>query len=239
MASETSQPDAAESSREPPVPQVLVFSKTTGYRHDSIAAGIEAISSLADAGGWGFRSTEDSGVFTAEGLLEFNVLVFLSTTGDVLDEPEQAAMEAFIRAGNGFVGVHSASDTEYDWPWYGALLGAYFKAHPAIQPATLRVEDRAHPASAHLGAAWSRTDEWYGFVTNPRSHVNVLLSLDEASYDPGDGAMGGDHPITWYHEYDGGRSFYTALGHAAESYAESDFLRLLDGAIRWAAGSTR
>jgi len=164
------------------------------------------------------------------------VVVFLSTTGDVLDERQQAAFERFIRAGKGFVGVHSATDTEYEWAWYGGLVGAYFKAHPAIQSASMVVENASHPATSHLSSPWTRTDEWYGFRVNPRAKVNVLLSLDEQTYDPGEGAMDGDHPIAWFHEYDGGRAFYTALGHTRESYAEPDFLAHLEGGIEWASG---
>lgn len=217
-------------------PRVLVFTRTTGYRHVSIEPGVQALEALALERGWTLEHTEDAARFSDEGLGRYDVVVFLSTTDDVLDEDQQAAMERFVQAGNGYVGVHAASDTEYDWPWYGGLVGAYFKAHPAIQRATLLVEDQRHPSTAHLGATWTRTDEWYGFRTNPRDQVHVLLTLDEESYAPGDGAMGDDHPVAWYHEYDGGRAFYTALGHTSESYAEPEFLDHLAGAIEWASG---
>ncbi len=219
-----------------PAPRVLVFSATAGYRHASIEDGVEALVKLAEQRGWRLRATEDANVFTATGLEEVNVVVFLSTTGDVLDPDQQLAFERFIRAGNGYVGVHAASDTEYDWPWYGGLVGAYFNAHPEIQRATIIVEDGSHAATRHLPTGWTRTDEWYGFRTNPRAQVDVLLALDESSYSAGQSAMGEDHPIAWAHEYDGGRAFYTALGHTPESYGESEFLQHLVGGIEWAAG---
>jgi len=217
-------------------PAVLVFSRTVAFRHDSIAAGHAALADLAATQGWSLQPSEDPEVFRDEDLASFDVIVFLSTTGDVLDIEQQGAFERFIRAGNGFVGVHAASDTEYEWPWYGGLVGAYFRAHPQIQPATIRVEDRDHPATSHLGEMWTRTDEWYAFMENPRLDVHVLLALDEESYAPGDSHMDGDHPIAWYHEYEGGRAFYTALGHTAESYEEPDVLVHLGGAIEWASG---
>ena len=214
---------------------MLVFTRTAGYRHESIPDGIAALSSLANERDWRLTATEDAATFSDAALAPFDVVLFLSTSGDVLGESEQAALERFVRAGHGFAGIHSASDTEYDWPWYGALVGAYFRAHPAIQSATLRVE-ASHAATSALPALWTRTDEWYAFQTNPRANVNVLLTLDESSYTPGEGSMGADHPVAWYHEYDGGRSFYTALGHTRESYADPLFIAHLAGGIEWAAG---
>lgn len=216
-------------------PSLLVFSRTLSYRHVSIPVAIDALTSLAEAEGWGLAASEDPTVFSDAGLAPYNVLVMLSPTGDILDVAQQAAFERYIRAGNGYVGIHAASDTEFDWPWYGELVGAFFNVHPDIQEATLIVEDRTHPSTAHLPETWVRTDEWYGFRTNPRPDVTVLISIDEDSYDAGDSEMDGDHPIAWYHEYDGGRSFYTALGHTSESYSEPDFMAHLKGGIEWAA----
>ena len=159
--------------------------------------------------------------------------MFLNTTGDVLDATEQAAFERFIQRGGGFVGIHSASDTEYDWPWYGRLVGAYFQSHPAIQRAVLIV-DRSDASTAHLPVRWSRTDEWYDFRDDPGEAVQVLVRLDERTYSGG--KMGANHPITWYHRFDGGRAWYTAMGHTEQSYAEPEFLAHLLGGIRWAAG---
>jgi len=141
-----------------------------------------------------------------------------------------------VQSGKGWVGIHSASDTEHDWPWYGGLVGAYFASHPDIQQASIRVEDTTFPATRGLPDPWVRTDEWYAFTSNPRGRVNVLLSLDESSYSPGDSSMNGDHPIAWYQTYEGGRSFYTALGHTSESYAEPLFLQHIAAGIEWAGG---
>lgn len=231
----TDAPDPAEDAPVSQSPRVLVFSKTTGYRHDSIPDAIAALERLAAERGWDLAATEDAAVFTDQDLGAFDVVVFLLTSGEVLDEAQQAAFERFIRSGKGWVGVHSASDTEYDWPFYGELVGAYFQAHPAVQQARVRVERGSHLATEALPETWTRTDEWYGFVENPRASVTVLLSLDESSYAPGDGAMG-DHPIAWYHGYEGGRAFYTALGHTRESYTEPELLAHVAGGIEWAAG---
>jgi len=162
----------------------LIFSKTSGFRHGSIPDGIAAVQELASQHGFTVAATEDASVFNDTDLAQFQVVIFLNTTGDVLDAGQQAAFERFIRAGNGFVGVHSAADTEYDWPFYGGLVGAYFQSHPAIQTATIRVADPAHPSSAMLPKRWERTDEWYNFRRNPRADVHVLATLDAASRDP-------------------------------------------------------
>ncbi|WP_246074269.1 ThuA domain-containing protein [Nonomuraea terrae] len=209
---------------------VLVFSRTAGFRHDSIPAGIQAIKDL----GFDVTATEDPGAFTTDNLAKYKAVIFLSTTGDVLNDAQQAAFESYIKAGGGFVGVHAAADTEYEWPFYGELVGAWFASHPAIQPATIKVEDRAHPATAHLGSLWNRTDEWYDYRTNARSTAHVLATLDESSYSGG--RMGDDHPIAWCKEYEGGRSFYTGGGHTRESFAEPDFLKHLLGGINYAMG---
>ena len=215
---------------------VLVFSKTAAFRHDSIPDGQAALAKVAMSSDWSLTTTEDASVFTDAGLAPLDVVVFLSTTGDVLDDAQQAAFERFIRAGKGFVGIHSASDTEYDWAFYGGLVGAYFREHPDIQAADIKLEDPNDPTMAGLPATWTRTDEWYAFRDNPRPNVHVLLTLDEASYSPGTATMGADHPITWLHEYEGGRAFYTALGHTKQSYSEPLFIGMLTHAIEWASG---
>lgn len=215
---------------------MLSFSHTAEYRHQAIPAAIAALAGIADQRGWTFESSEDASRFDDAGLSAFDVVVFLMTTGDVLSAEEEAAFERFIRSGKGYVGVHSAADTEYDWPWYGQLVGAYFLGHGDIQTASVLVDAPGHPALADVPDPWSRRDEWYGFQTNPRAAVEVLLRVDESSFTPGPGMMGDDHPIAWCHEFDGGRSFYTALGHTADSYEEPAFLEHLAWGIEWAAG---
>lgn len=213
---------------------ILVFSKTTGYRHASIKDGIVAIRKLAVEHQLGVDFTEDATVFTDENLKRYKAVIFLSTSGTLFNDEQRAAFERYIRSGGGYVGVHSASDTEYEWAWYGQLVGAYFKNHPHIQSATLKVEDRQNVSTAMLPQKWQRVDEWYNFRSNPRSHVHVLITLDEASYQ--DGNMGSDHPISWYHEFEGGRAWYTGMGHTSESYQEPLFLQHLWGGIVYAAG---
>ncbi|GGM33212.1 ThuA domain-containing protein [Dactylosporangium sucinum] len=235
----------AQAPAAPGIPQVqvaadpfdaLVFSKTAGFRHDSIPAGITAIQQLGAANNFTVDTTEDAAVFTDANLAKYEVVIFLSTTGDVLNADQQAAFERYIRAGGGYAGVHAASDTEYDWAWYGELVGAYFTSHPEQQQATIKVEDPAHPSTKDLPQKWSRFDEWYNFRANPRGKVHVLASLDETSYTPGTGAMGADHPFSWCRDYDGGRSWYTGAGHTQASYTDPQFLSHLLGGIQSAAG---
>ncbi|WP_199510631.1 ThuA domain-containing protein [Nucisporomicrobium flavum] len=212
---------------------VLVFSRTAGFRHDSIPAGTTAIRELGAANGFSVTATEDPAVFTTAGLAPYEAVVFLNTTGDVLNAAQQTAFEGYVRGGGGYVGVHAAADTEYDWPFYGNLVGAWFASHPAIQAADVVVEDRAHAATAHLPQRWHRTDEWYNYRTNARSTAHVLASLDEGSYSGG--SMGADHPHAWCKTLDGGRSFYTGGGHTIESYSDPAFRAHLLGGIRYAA----
>lgn len=217
--------------------RVLVFSRTTGFRHASIPDGIALVRSLGAVHGFAVDATEDPSLFTPQNLGAYRAVLFLNTTGEVLDDGQQAAFEEYIRGGGGWVGVHSAADTEYDWLFYGDLLGgAWFLTHPAIQTATLRSEDGTHPSTQHYPASFSFTDEWYSFRSNPRGEVSVLLTIDEASYDPGNGAMG-DHPIAWYRVLADGRAWYTNLGHRSETYAAPFFARHLLGGIVWAAGA--
>ncbi|WP_028659402.1 ThuA domain-containing protein [Nocardioides insulae] len=216
---------------------VLVFSRTAGFRHSSIPTGIAAIEKLGAEHGFEVTATEDPTVFTDEGLADYEAVVWLSTTGDVLDEEQQGAFERYIQAGGGYVGVHAASDTEYDWPWYGGLVGAYFNGHPAQQTATIKVSPGLNPATRRLPKRWTRFDEWYNFRNYTRGSVRVLARLDERTYDAGPTAMGHDHPIAWCHRYDGGRAFYTGLGHTEESYSEPEFLAHLLGGIEQVAGA--
>ncbi len=234
-----SHPDEGDKAASPAAARrfrVLVFTKTTGFRHDSIPDGIALVQTLGAAHGFRVDASENAGLFTPQGLKAYRVVIFLNTTGEVLNDAQKAAFKTYIRQGGGWVGVHSAADTEHAWPFYGQLLGkgAWFMSHPAIQAATLLREDAAHPSTRHYPASFSFTDEWYNFKADPRGAVDVLLSLDESTYDPGDGAMG-DHPIAWCHAIGLGRAWYTALGHRSETYADASFAQHLLGGILWAA----
>ncbi|WP_433441216.1 ThuA domain-containing protein [Nonomuraea sp. CA-141351] len=221
-----------------PAFKVLVFSKTTGFRHDSIPEGIAAVQKLGQDNNFAVDTTEDSALFTDQNLAQYQAVVFMSTTGDPLGTQEQKdAFQRYIQGGGGFVGVHAAADSGYNWAWYGKLVGAYFKQHPAIQQATVKVEDPAHPATKDLPTTWTRTDEWYDYQANPRGTVHVLTSMDEKSYTGA--TMGADHPNTWCQDFDGGRSWYTGLGHLKENYSEPNFLKLLLGGIQTAAGAVK
>ncbi|PWU46427.1 glycosyl hydrolase [Micromonospora sp. S4605] len=216
---------------------VLVFSKTAGFRHDSIAVGTQAIRDLGAANSFTVTATEDAAAFTTGNLAQYEAVVFLNTTGDVLNASQQSAFESYIGSGGGYVGVHAAADTEYGWSFYGNLVGAYFASHPAIQQANVKTENRAHAATAHLPQTWTRTDEWYNYQTNARSTARVLATLDESSYSGG--SMGADHPHSWCKTYNGGRAFYTGGGHTQASYAEPAFRAHLLGGIRYAAGRAK
>lgn len=213
--------------------RLLVFSKTAGFRHSSIAQGKMALLTLGEKNNWKVDTTEEASFFCKKKLRHYDAVVFLNTTGDVLNKEQQAAFEKFIQSGHGFVGIHAATDTEYDWPWYCKLAGANFSSHPKQQFATLRVIDSLHPATIPLPKIWHRYDEWYNFK-NRNNDVQVLLTIDESTYEGG--KEGNYHPMSWYHNYDGGRAFYTALGHTAESYAEPAFLQHITGGIVYAIG---
>jgi len=214
--------------------RIRLFTKTAGFRHASIPDAIAAVRRLGAETGFEVDATEDAATFSDAALSAYDAVVFLLTTGDVLDETAPAAFERYIRSGHGFVGVHSASDTESGWTFYGELVGAPFAGHPAIPSATVRVVDRVHPSTRSLPASRPRVDGWYNFAFKPRPKVQVLAMLDETTYSGG--AMGADHPIAWCRFVFGGRAFSTALGHASESYAEPLFLAHLRGGIQFAAG---
>ncbi|MDZ7690917.1 MAG: ThuA domain-containing protein [Balneolaceae bacterium] len=224
-------------------PRVLVFSKTAGYRHASIPDGIAAIQQLGAENGFHVDTTKNANYFTEDNLKKYSAVIFLSTTGDVLNKYQEADLERYIQAGGGFVGIHAAADTEYHWGWYGRMVGGYFLDHPGIndphpnvQEGVLMVEDDSHPTTSFLPGEWQRTDEWYSYK-NFNENVNVLLTLDENSYQGG--ADMGTHPIAWYHNYDGGRVFYTGLGHTSESYSEDLFLQHVQAGIEYAIGENK
>jgi cytochrome c len=213
---------------------VLLFTRTTGFRHPSITDGVAAIRRLGAANGFTVEATEDPTQIQDTVLGRYRAVVFLSSTGDPLDRAQQAALERWVEAGGGWVGVHAAADAMYDWPWYGELVGAWFRRHPRVQRATIRVTDQGHPSTKSLPLVWSRTDEWYDFRTNPRGRVRVLAVVDESTYQGG--GMGVDHPVSWCHAQGRGRSWYTALGHGKASWSEQRFLAHILGGIQWAAG---
>jgi type 1 glutamine amidotransferase len=214
-----------------PRARVLVFTKTSGYRHDSIPTAIAALQRVGAEAGMRVDRSENAADFNAKNLARYQAVVFASTTLDVLDEQQQAAMEGFVRAGGGFMGIHAAADTEYDWPWYGELVGAWFKSHPpGLQTSRVLFEGDAADAAKD----WSVTDELYNYRSNPRGQVQVLATVREADYTGG--TMGEDHPIAWCHAFDGGRAWYTGLGHEIKLYQDPVFLAQLRRGLDYAAG---
>jgi cytochrome c len=215
-------------------PRVLIFSKTAGFKHASIPVGIAAIQKLGAENGFEVDTTKNADQFNDENLKKYSAVVFLSTTGNVLDYRQEAAFERYIQSGGGFVGVHAATDTEYDWGWYGRLVGAYFVSHPKPQQAKFIIKDKNFIATKFFtDSVWTRTDELYNFKNiNPDLHI--LITIDESSYEGG--INGKFHPMSWYHDYDGGRAFYTELGHTDESYSEENYLKHLLGGIQYAIG---
>ena len=221
--------------KRPGEPKLLVFSKTMGFQHASIPTGIAALEKLGQENGFQIDTTKNADLFTDENLEQYSAIVFLSTTGDVLDARQEAAFERYIQAGGGYVGIHAAADTEYDWGWYNRLAGAQFLSHPAGTPnADFIIKDKNHPSTSFFtDTVWNRTDEMYNYK-NIYDGINVLVTIDESTYEGGEN--GEDHPMAWYHDFDGGRAFYTAGGHTDESFTEELFLKHLLGGINYAIG---
>lgn len=220
---------------------VLIFSKTNGFRHASIEPGIQAIKTAGADKGWDVRATENGALFNKAYLDLFKVVVFLSTTGDILTAEQNKAFESFVENGGGYVGIHSASDTEHNWGWYGRLLGTHFKSHTLIPKhlaqATLVTEDRNHQATRHLPNYWNKVDEWYNFKESVRGkrNIEVLISINESSYPVvWPKGMGKDHPISWTNQMAKGRMFYTGMGHTADTFLDSNSLLHIIGGIEWA-----
>ena len=249
--------------------RILVYSRTVGFRHSSIDEGIAALNLLGSQQGIQVDEAEEPTLFTDEVLGRYDVVVFLSTTSDVLNPEQEAALERFVRSGRGWVGIHSATDTEYRWTnlvdsvtglsWYGKLTGGFFRNHPNGTPtATVVTEDAEHHSTRHLPARWTRVDEWYNYQSplNPNingggvdystrnSGVHVLLTMDESTYNEADGSDGtggtpniaDDHPISWCQLYDGGRMWYTGMGHTEATYLDANFLKHVLGGLEIASG---
>lgn len=209
---------------------VLVISETKGWVHDSIESGLKLIQNIGNKNNFNVYHSDNSSVITYKNLKEIKTIIFLNTTEEILTDVEQKVMESFIKSGKGFVGVHAAADTEYNWQWYGKLVGAYYRNHPEVMNGKILTIN--HKITNHLDSEWEIEDEWYNF-DYVNYDINILLNLDEDSY------IGGEHPdyhpITWYHEYDGGRSFYTGLGHTKEVYEDERFIKLLEKGILYAS----
>lgn len=194
---------------------------------------------MAAAQNWLVDTTSNAELyFVEDSLKNYSAIIFLNTTGDILDFPQQADFTRYIQAGGGFVGIHAAADAEYQWPWYGKLVGGYFTGHPSdpnVRDGVATIVNNTHSSTVGLPTTWNKKDEFYDYK-NFNESVNILVTIDEKSYGHGENS---EHPISWYHEYDGGRSFYTGFGHTSESYSEESFLQHLQGGINYSIGKNR
>ena len=226
------------------VMKMVVFTKTTDYRHDNIPVAVEALKNMALENNWSLFHTEDPNFFTSESLDTLDLLVFLQTTGDIFQDEQKQAIEEFVMGGGGLLTIHTGTVTENNWAWYTQMMGARFIGHPPVQEARLIIENRDHPATSFFtDSVWVIEDEWYSFDRNPRPDVHVLISIDESSYYIDDSILVdgvsqrmGDHPMVWYRYAGKGRVFQTALGHTFELYTDPLFLNHIRGAIVWTAG---
>lgn len=208
----------------------LVFSKTNGFRHKSIESGKNMLFQLSQEKNFDAFFTEDSLFFTSQNLKAVDIVIFLNTTGNIFGDNEEKVFREFIENGGALLGIHAASDTEYDWQWYGEVVGNYFESHPKIQKARLNVLDQKHPAMKHLPKTFHHTDEWYNFSKEFSDDLHILMTLDEQSYE---GGKNGVHPISWCREIGEGKAFYTGLGHTDETYEEEFFIQHIWGAMKW------
>lgn len=213
---------------------IYVYSKTNGYRHDNMDIGRGLMKKMADGRGWNISFTEDSLLIRPERLSGLDVLVFFNTTGDILGPEQEKTVEDYIKRGGGFLGIHAAADTEYDWPFYHDLVGAYFKSHPNdpnVREGVSRMVGE-HPIAKDLPKDWKRMDEWYNYKSF-KDHIQPIYNLDESSYEGGEN--GEKHPIAWCHDKFVGRAVYTGMGHTKESFSDPEFMQFLANSITWIA----
>ena len=227
----------AENEDEKNKKEVLVFYKTEGFWHESVPTGRDFIEDLGEEHGFEVTTTKDADDFHSEDMENYDLVIFVNTTGNVFDEEEQEGFKKYIENGGNFFGIHAAADTEGDWPWFVELVGGYFDGHPEVQQADIEVNMPEHPAVSHLPKVWTRTDEWYNYK-NLNPDVEVLLYLDESSYEGG--TNGDEHPIAWFRETGhGGISIYTGLGHTIQSYIEPMFQEHILQSILFALGEEK
>ncbi len=222
--------------------KALIVTTTKGWHHESLHSGVVALKEMASRNFFDADLWENPGGFTDKYVEQYQVIIFLNTTGDIFDTAQQKVMERFIRSGKGYVGIHSASDTEYDWEWYTKLVGRMFHIHPTIQTAKLQVLDPGFPGLQGFANGKIWTEEWYEFTSPKTPGLIDILAVDESTYNPkvnwgakkGEG-MGKVHPVAWYHEFDGGRAFYSGLGHLPTNFSNPALLDHLYAGIFWAA----
>lgn len=209
-------------------PHIILFTKTAAWVHDSLAEGIELVQSAARDHGVTVVESADASVFESADLDGAAAVVFMNTSGILMDDRQRSRLQAYVRGGGGFAGVHNPGDAEQDWPPFRDIVGARFVFHPPVQAAVLDVVDRDHPSTSFLPERWQVEDEWYAWDALPTGRV--LLAVDESTYDPGEVRMG-YHPICWTDTYGAGTTWFTALGHPKAIYADPLFRRHVWGGI--------
>jgi type 1 glutamine amidotransferase len=219
---------------------VLIYTKNgEGYVHDNIPASVEALKKICDASGISYVVSEDPAIFDPGFKDRFDGVIFSNTNNEVFENDQQRQIfKEFIQSGGGYVGIHIACGSERNWPWYWAMAGGKFVRHPQYQPFDIKVIDGGHPSTNFLPHTWRWEDECY-FMNQLNPDINVLLAADlgtvndpEMEKYPGD-IFGDLFPLAWYHEYDGGREFFTALGHDIEHYKDDNYIKHLTGGILW------
>jgi len=213
---------------------VLAFSKTERYRHESIESGKTSLRKLADENNFHIDFSEDASVFNKDKLTQYNVIIFLCTSGNILDANEETALRKFIENKGGLVGIHSATDTEYDWDWYSELIGTHNKGKEEIHKAVVRIVDKDHPSTKDLPYTWEVEDEWCTFANKLADNIKVLAIVDEIVFEGQEKVL--FNPYCWYHEFDGGRAWFTVGGHKTENYSDPLFMKHILGGIKYAAG---
>lgn len=213
---------------------ILVYTRTKGFRHDSIPVALDTLRIIGAADGISIEHSEDPASFTPANLKRMKAVVFANTSGNVLGPRQQTALQDYIEAGGGFLGIHSAADTEFDWPWYGTLVGAWFADHPPGLQAS-EIVFASDGTSDAATTAWKVTDEIYNFRKMP--DATVIARVDESLYSGG--SMGNDHPIAWCKMLGKGRSWYTGLGHDAAIYATAAFRAHLRSGLLYATGLSK
>ena len=236
-------PAPAQDEPPPAEAHVLIFTKTTAFRHtEAIEQGVPVLETAFADAGITSEHTEDSSIFNDEDLARFDALIMFQASGDPWTADEKAAMERYQQAGGGIVAIHNAADMRGNYQWWDELVGSLMPGHAATGtspglPGTVQIEDGTHPSTEHLPQRWDRADEWYNFSHNVRGEAHILATMDETTYEPGENAMGYDHPISWCKPYDGGRAWVTAMGHFGAHYTdEPDFVQHIVGGVQWAAG---
>lgn len=220
-----------------PQKEVLVFYKTEGFHHKSVDTAVKTIQKLGAENDFNVSSTKNTSIFLKEDIRNYDVVVFANTSGNVFNIEEQKAFRNYIENGGGFFGIHSAADTEGDWPFFVELVGGFFENHPKVQQADIYLNMEDHPAVSHLPKVWTFTDEWYNYK-NLNPEIQVLLYLDETSYEGG--TNGKEHPIAWFRKTGhGGISIFTGLGHSVESYIKPNFKEHILQSILFALGETK